>query len=366
MKFNKVLNNIPTYKAGKPIDFVIRKYGIDKKNIIKLASNENPYESSDKVISKIKANVKEMFRYPDDSMYLLKNSLAKKYNVKKSNLIIGAGSDQIIEICTQAKCNNKSNVLMAKTTFSMYAISAKKEGANVIKTKDDIHNLNQFYEQYKKYGADIIFLCIPNNPLGECLNRKDVYDFLKKISTETLVVIDGVYQEFARYKDKRKEIKPKKLINKFPNCIYLGSFSKAYGLGGMRVGYGIAKKKIIGILDKIRIPFNVSTLSLIASIEALKDKKFLNKSIKKNFVEMKKYEEFALKRDIEFVDSYTNFITFKFSNMIDSKILTKKLLDKGIIIRDLSSYNLNAIRITIGTHHQNTKVIKILSEIIDN
>jgi histidinol-phosphate aminotransferase len=364
MKFNKLLDTIPTYEAGKPIDLIARKYGINKKNIIKLASNENPFGTSIKVIAKIKSSMNEMFRYPDDSMYELKNSLSKKFDVNKSNIIIGAGSDQIIEICTQARCNKKSTVLMANTTFAMYEISAKKVGAKIIKTKDDEHNLEQLYDLYKKHGADIIFLCLPNNPLGECLDKKDVYAFLKKISKKTLVVVDGVYQEYASFKDKNKLINASDLITKFPNCIYLGSFSKAYGLGGMRIGYGIADKNIINTLNKIRNPFNVSTLALIAANEALKDEDFVNKTIKSNFDEMLRYEEFAKKRELEYIDSYTNFIIYKFGNKFDSKVLSEKLLKKGIILRDLSSYKMNAIRITIGTNKQNTKVLEVLDKLL--
>lgn len=365
MKFNSILNDLPKYHSGKSIDSVIREYKVDKKKIIKLASNENPFGTSKKVISKVAKSLEQIFRYPDDSMSDLKNALAYKYSVKKSNLIIGAGSDQVIEIITKAKCNKKSNVLMAGLTFAMYEISAKKCDAKIIKTKDNQHNLNQLLNLYHKYEIDIIFLCLPNNPLGECLNKNDIYEFLSKISQETLVVVDGVYQEYARYKDKNKLLTPKELIKKFPNVIYLGSFSKAYGLGGLRVGYGIAKKEIISKLNTLRTPFNVTTLSLIAAKEALKDEKFLKKSIKNNFKEMKRFEEFAQNRDIKYIESYTNFITFLLNESLSSSFLCHELLKKGIIVRDLSSYSLNAIRITIGTKKQNLKVLKYLSDFFD-
>jgi histidinol-phosphate aminotransferase len=366
MKFNNLLKEIPTYVPGKDIDFIVKKFNINKKNIIKLASNENPYGVSSKVVSKLKKSTKNVFRYPDDSMYKLKNSLSKKYDVNASNIIIGAGSDQIIEICTQAKCNTESHILMSNITFAMYEISGKKLGAKIIKTKSDEHNLKQLYKLYKQYGADIIFLCLPNNPLGECLDKKDVYKFLNKISKETLVIIDGVYQEFASFKDKKKQIKPKNLINRFDNCIYLGSFSKAYGLGGMRIGYGIANEEIISNLNKIRTPFNVSLLSLVAADEALKDTKFLKKTIKGNFKEMLRYEKFAENHSINYIKSYTNFITYKFNDNIKAKVIADELLKTGIIIRDLTSYNINSIRITIGLPDENSKVLSSLRRILKN
>ena len=271
MKFNSVLENVTTYEAGKPIELVVREYGVDPKDVIKLASNENPYGTSPMVTQKIQELAKNMFIYPDDSMYELKEALSNKFDVNDKNIVIGSGSDQILEFCVHSKCNDDSKILMSKTTFAMYEIYAKQTGSSVIKTVDDEHNLEQFSAMYKEHGADVIFLCLPNNPLGECLDKEDVYNFLSEVHEDTLVVVDGAYQEYATFKDEKKAIDAKDLITKFPNCIYLGTFSKAYALGGMRVGYGIAQEDIIKTLYKLRAPFNITTLSLAAAIEALKD-----------------------------------------------------------------------------------------------
>ena len=364
MKFNEVLKNLSTYEAGKPIELVVREYGIDPKEVVKLASNENPYGTSPKVVTKIKSLVKNMYLYPDDSMFELKEALANKFKLESKNVIIGSGSDQILEFCIHAKCKDKSNVLMAKTTFAMYEIYAKQVGANIIKTESSQHNLKEFSDLYKKHGADVIFLCIPNNPLGECLDKDEVYDFLKTIDENTLVVVDGAYQEYASFKDEKKRICPKDLIEKFPNTVYLGTFSKAYALGGMRVGYGLAKEDIISNFYKIRAPFNITTLSLAAAIEALKDEEFVKDCIEKNFIEMKRYEKYCQDNGFEYIPSYTNFITILLKNFI-SKTVAQKLLEKGMIVRDLTGYGLNAIRITIGTNEQNTKLFKLLDEVLE-
>ena len=364
MKFNEVLKNLSTYEAGKPIELVVREYGIDPKEVVKLASNENPYGTSPKVVTKIKSLVKNMYLYPDDSMFELKEALANKFKLESKNVIIGSGSDQILEFCIHAKCKDKSNVLMAKTTFAMYEIYAKQVGANIIKTESSQHNLKEFSDLYKKHGADLIFLCIPNNPLGECLDKDEVYDFLKTIDEDTLVVVDGAYQEYASFKDEKKRICPKDLIEKFPNTVYLGTFSKAYALGGMRVGYGLAKEDIISNFYKIRAPFNITTLSLAAAIEALKDEEFVKDCIEKNFIEMKRYEKYCQDNGFEYIPSYTNFITILLKNFI-SKTVAQKLLEKGMIVRDLTGYGLNAIRITIGTNEQNTKLFKLLDEVLE-
>lgn len=366
MKFNDVLENLTTYEAGKPIELVVREYGVKPENVVKLASNENPYGTSPKVVARIQELAKNMFVYPDDSMYELKDALANKFQVSKENVIIGSGSDQILEYCVHAKCEKGSKILMAKTTFAMYEIYGRQTGATIIKTQDDQHNLEQFSKLYKEHGADVIFLCLPNNPLGECLDKDDVYAFLETIDSNTLVVVDGAYQEYASYKDEKKRIDAKDLITKFPNTIYLGTFSKAYALGGMRVGYGIAQENIIKTFYKLRAPFNITTLTLAAAIEALKDEEFVNACIAKNFEQMKRYEEYVTKKGFEYIPSYTNFITILFADKFVSKEVAQKLLETGVIVRDLTGYGQNAIRITIGTQDQNTRVFKQLDEVLEN
>jgi histidinol-phosphate aminotransferase len=363
MKFNKILKQLDTYEAGKPIELVVREYGIQPCDIIKLASNENPYGTCQTVVDIIARKAVNSYLYPDDSMYELKESLANRFDVDSSNVIIGAGSDQIIEFCVHAKCNKKSKVLMAKTTFAMYEIYTKQTGATILKTNSDQHILSEFEEIYKKNGADVIFLCLPNNPMGECLDAQDVYKFLDKVDQDTLVVLDGAYQEYASYKDKAKKIDVAQTIKKYPNVIYLGTFSKAYALGGLRVGYGIASNDIITNLSKLRPPFNITTLSLAGAIAALKEQNFVKKTIKKNFEQMKRYEEFAQKKNLNYIPSYTNFILIYTHDKSSTK-LSQQLLEQGIIIRDMSGYGLNAIRITIGTKEQNTKVLKVLDKLL--
>jgi histidinol-phosphate aminotransferase len=364
MTYNQVLDNVQTYEAGKPIELVVREYGVDPKSIIKLASNENPYGTAPEVVDALHTKACNAYVYPDDSMYELKDVLAKKFGVTSSNVVIGAGSDQIIEFCVHAKCSKNSKVLMAKTTFAMYEIYSKQTGATILKTESDAHNLDEFRAIYKKEGADIIFLCLPNNPLGECLDAKDVYEFLDEVDSNTLVVLDGAYQEYAKYKDGKKEIIPSAVISKYPNAIYLGTFSKAYALGGMRVGYGIANEEIIQTLHKLRPPFNITTLSLAAGIEAMKHEDFVQSCIKKNFEQMDRYEEYATKKGFRYIPSYTNFITI-YLDGYSSKEISQKLLERGIIVRDMTSYGFNAIRITIGTSEQNKQVFEHLDIVLD-
>jgi len=363
MQFNKTLDDIKTYEAGKPIELVVREFGIKPSDIVKLASNENPYGVSKKVSQKIAENSNKVYLYPDDSMFELKDKLSKHYDVSSDNLIIGSGSDQVIEFIIHAKANQNNSILINNVTFAMYEIYAKHVGTKIVRTSSTKHDLEQFLDLYKKHNPAIIFLCTPSNPVGDALNKEDVFEFLKNIDEDTLVVIDGAYMEYASYKDKEKQITPKELIENFKNVIYLGTFSKAYGLGGMRIGYGISTNEIIKNLYKIRPPFNVTTLSLEAAKTALEDKEFVNESIKNNFIQMKRYEEFANENNIEYISSWTNFITLVLKDK-NSTDIANELLKKGIIIRDLKSYNLNAIRVTIGTKEQNDKFFEEFKKLI--
>ena len=364
MKFNKKLENIKTYEAGKPIELVVREFGIESKDIVKLASNENPYGCSPKVQKAVTQIVSNMALYPDDSMLKLKSALQKRFDVADENLIIGSGSDQVIEFIMHAKADSNSKILINSVTFAMYEIYAKHVGAEVIRTTSQEHNLEEFYELYKSEKPEIIFLCTPNNPTGDAIDTIDMLAFLEKIDEDTLVVIDGAYMEYGAFKDKRKSVTPKELVEKFSNVIYLGTFSKAYGLGGMRVGYGIASAPIIKELYKLRPPFNITTLSLEAASIALEDEEFVTNSISSCFSEMRRYEAFATEQKIEMIESYTNFVTLLLPENKNSTELADALLRKGMIVRDLSGYGMNAIRVTVGTPEQNSSFFELTQQLL--
>jgi len=362
LNFNKKLESIKTYEAGKPIELVVREFGIEPKDIVKLASNENPYGCSTKVKDAVVDIVSNMALYPDDSMMKLKSALGRRFEIEDENLIIGSGSDQVIEFLMHAKADSNSKVLINSVTFAMYEIYAKHVGAEIIRTASQKHNLDEFYELYKSEKPSIIFLCTPNNPTGDAIDSKELLNFISKIDNDTLVVVDGAYMEYAIKKDKSKKVEPKELISKFENVIYLGTFSKAYGLGGMRVGYGISNSKIIKELYKLRPPFNITTLSLEAASVAVEDEEFVNRCITQSFEEMKRYEEFAKSNKIELINSYTNFVTLCLNTTQDSSKIADSLLREGMIVRNLSGYGMNAIRVTVGTDKQNSRFFELMSK----
>jgi histidinol-phosphate aminotransferase len=364
MTFNSTLESIKSYEAGKPIELVVREYGIDKKDIVKLASNENPFGCSPKVKEAVKAIIDNMALYPDDSMVKLKNGLSQKYGIESDELIIGAGSDQVIEFAIHAKAHEGTSVLMNSVTFAMYEIYAKQVGAKILRTASREHNMEEFYALYQEHKPSIIFLCTPNNPTGDALDAQEMREFIQKVDSDTLVIVDGAYMEYARFKDASKAVDPRELIAQFDNVLFLGTFSKAYGLGGMRVGYGIARSPIIKALYKVRPPFNITTLSLEAASVALEDESFVQGCISDNFEQMKRYEAFAESKEIVIIDSYTNFVTLSLPREKNSSQIAQELLKKGMIVRDLSSYGLNAIRVTIGMSVQNDRFFELAEPLL--
>ncbi len=363
MRFNKVLENIKTYEAGKPIELVVREFGVKPEDVVKLASNENPIGTSPAVAETIRNHADKAHLYPDDSMFELKEALAQKFGVQDENIIIGAGSDQVLEFISRALLNETESVLMSAVTFAMYEIYAKQMGAKIYRTASYEHKYDEFMEAYHMYHPKVVYICTPNNPTGDATPKEEVLRIIESVDTDTLVVVDGAYMEYAAAKDGAMAITPADLIG-YEHVIYLGTFSKAYGLGGMRVGYGIAQPKIISQLYKMRPPFNITTLSLAAAITAAKDDTFVRDSVALHQEQIKRYEAFAKENGFDYIDSYTNFITYLFPDTMDSTAISDALLRRGVIIRNLASYGMNAVRITVGTEAQNDIFFKHFSEVI--
>jgi len=363
MKFNEALKDIKTYEAGKPIELVVREFGIDPKNVVKLASNENPKGCSKNVAKAIAENAHKAYLYPDDSMFELKEALSQKFSVRDDNIIIGAGSDQVLEFISRALLTDKDSVLMSQVTFAMYEIYAKQMGATIVRTPSYEHKVDEFITAYHEHKPKIVYLCTPNNPTGDATKREDVLEIIRAIDEDTLVVVDGAYMEYAAAKDEDYRLEPKDIME-FSNVIYLGTFSKAYGLGGMRVGYGVANVELISELYKMRPPFNITILSLLGAIEACKDETFVEESIALHTQEIGRYETFAKEQGFSYIESYTNFITYLFDDNINSTIVADELLKQGVIIRNLASYKMNAVRITIGTKEQNDRLFEVLRSIL--
>ena len=353
----KDIDKLNAYVPGKPIDLVERQFGIKK--AIKLGSNENSFGAPAKAKSAIKKSLNEIFRYPDGTCYYLRKTLAKKLKVQPNSLIFGNGSDELIDIIIKAFLNPKEEVLTSKTTFVEYEIIAKANGfkAKSVPLKEFKYDL----EMLKKKITDktkVIFIANPNNPTGTYNNKKELLGLINNLPQDKLIVVDEAYIEFVDAPDFPRILK---LVNK-KNLIILRTFSKAYGLAGLRIGYAIANPKFIQAMERIRQPFNVNIMAQRAAEAALSDTAFVFRTAKIVLTEKYKLYNELTRMGISYIPSQANFIMFK--TAMDGQLLCKKLIKKGIIARDLKQYKLNNyVRITIGKPGENKIFIKKLKEI---
>ena len=346
--------SLTPYQGGRPISEIQREYGLS--NVIKLASNENPLGVSKKVQEAIKSAITQIGRYPDGNGYYLKDALAKKLSLSAKYITLGNGSNDILELIPRAYvCSKDDEVIFSQYAFVVYPLVTKAIGAKAIvaPANDFGHDLNAMYEAIT-YKTKVIFIANPNNPTGTLLSNEEIYNFLKKVSNEIIVVLDQAYIEYLDVEDVYID-----WLKDFPNLVITRSFSKAYGLAGLRVGYSISSEEIADYLNRIRQPFNVNLIAQEAAIAALSDADFLAESVKVNSDGLLQLEEGFRSLGLKFIKSHANFISVKVSNSME---LNQKLLEKGIIVRPVEMKDY--LRISVGTYAENAKFLEILKEII--
>tara|TARA_Y100000996_G_C22535155_1_gene648040 strand:- start:814 stop:1920 length:1107 start_codon:yes stop_codon:yes gene_type:complete len=356
--------NSSNYQPGLSAKLVKKKYALSK--VIKLASNENPLGPSVNAANAARKEIQSLNRYPDGKCFDLVDEIKKyhkKYTLNNTNIIIGNGSNEILELIARTFLTNDSEAIISKHSFLVYKIicnsmKAKIVEANINKKNNDYFmtvNLDLIKEKITS-KTKVIFIANPSNPTGTIIDTVKLEQFLKKIPKKIIVVIDEAYIEYACY---RGHISALGLIRDYKNIIITRSFSKIYAIAGSRVGYGISQADIIQKLNSMRQPFNVNQIAQIMAINSLKDKKFLKDSLESN----KKCYEFITreldKDSIKYIDSYTNFITIYFGK--NASFIFQELLKKGIILRPLNNYGLpNYLRVTIGTMSECKTFIKNL------
>lgn len=351
MLFRKRLNKIKPYEPGKPIEEVQRALGL--KEVYKLASNEIPFAPVyiRKAVSK---EINNINRYPEGSCFYLRKSLASKLKVKESQIVFGNGSDELITLILRATIEDKDEVIVGYPTFLIYELQAAVAGAKIIRVPlcDLRYDLEAMAKKITK-KTKIIFIANPDNPTGTYVAQKEVEKFLKSIPKNILVFFDEAYFEFAP-SDYPKTFD---FLKKRGNIIISRTFSKVYGLAGLRIGYAITTEKIANVLNKIREPFNINRFAQVAALAALKNNKFLENTRAYIFNE-KEYLYNELRRlNISFKESATNFVLIDFKK--DTSKLNAYLLKKGIIVRSMTSWGLkNCFRVTAGLHKENAKFIK--------
>lgn len=356
----EVKNQIKTlkpYQPGKSIDEVKRELGLEK--IIKLASNENPYGCSPKVTEALREGVKDIAIYPDGYATSLRAKLANHLNVEEDMLVFGNGSDEVVQIISRSFLAPGTNTVMPTPTFPQYRHNAIIEGAEVreIENVDGRLNLLSMLHAIDEMTR-IVWLCSPNNPTGTYINELAIRDFLKSVPQETLVVVDEAYYEYVTAGDYPDTIS---MLQEYPNLIILRTFSKAYGLASLRVGYGIANSALIQSIEPVREPFNVNSLALIAAEAAINDQEFIKSCVVKNENGMKKMAQFCEDKQLAYFPSQGNFILIDFDTNGDD--IFHYLLQKGFIVRSGVKLGYpNAVRITIGTDEQMEELMEVITE----
>ncbi len=351
------LNAIENYVPGKA------KIGNKNQKFLKLSANENALGASKIAIKAYIEHSENIFRYADGSCSDLREKIAQKNNINASQIVCGAGSDELISLLTSAFCKEGDEVIYSEYGFLMYPISAKRVGANPIKVKEknyrsDVHEiLNSVTKKTK-----IIFIANPNNPTGSYL-RKDEIDFLvKNLDKNILLILDQAYEEFVTVNDYPQAID---IVKNNANVVMLRTFSKIYGLASLRIGWCYCHEKIAEILHKIRGPFNVSGPAQACAIACLDDDDFLEKSRQHNQKWLDIYKsEIANLKNLIAHEALANFILLDFLNEKNCQNAQKIFLENNIILREMSAYSLNnCLRVTIGKDQENHQVLEILKQI---
>lgn len=363
MQVKPYLKNLKPYPPGKTIDEIRKELGITGP-IYKFNSNENPLGPSPKVIRLIKNLAKEVHLYPEASYKDLKIALANLWRVDQENIVLGNGSNEILELVCKALLNLEDEVIVSHPSFLMYEKFAKIYGAKLIEvslTSDNKHDLTKILEKLSS-KTRVIFLDHPNNPTGSVIRRKEWYKFFEALPKDVLVVIDEAYGEFIDDKEVPLGIE---FLNQGFSVLVLRTFSKAYGLAGLRLGYGIASRELAKLLDSVRQPFNINLIAYRAGLAALEDTAHLKKTI----TLVKKGRNYLTKHlsrlGFKVYPSQANFIMVDFGEKCE--FLYKNLLSQGILLRPLSAYGFSTcLRITIGKPGENRFLVKSIEKLISS
>ncbi|MDR2623676.1 MAG: histidinol-phosphate transaminase [Methanobrevibacter sp.] len=364
MDVKETIKDLDSYIPGRSQEEIVKEFNLDKNDIIKLGSNENPWGSSKKAVDAIEKNLNQINRYPETDLKNLKKLIADYSNTKVKNVIVGGdGADEIIDILAKTFIEKGDEFIVPIPTYTYYEFSLKPYGAIPIYGKWDLTtnslDVSSILESIS-YKTRIIFLCSPNNPTGGMIPKKDIERILKE--TDVLVVVDEAYVEYSDNDNVD-------LIDKYPNICILRTMSKALGLAGLRVGYGLSNPVVIEFMHRVKPVFSLTRPSYIGALETFKDNKFIETSISKG-IESRDYLHSELLKipNLKVYESKSNFILVNIKKTgLTADELSKKLLKKGVIIRDCSSFQgLDEywIRVSIGTLDDDKKFISILKDVL--
>jgi len=347
------------YEPGKPIDELERELGVS--NIIKLASNENPLGASKLAIAALQEELAELNLYPDGNAFELKQALSRELGVSPAQLTIGNGSSDILDFVLRAFVTPEHEVMFAEHAFAMYPILTKIIGAKPVQVKAQNwgHDLRAMASSITD-ATRVVFIANPNNPTGTWLSESELREFMQALPGHVLVVLDEAYFEYVDEADYPNGIT---MTADYPNLVVTRTFSKVYGLAGLRVGYGVSTPEMADYLNRVRPPFNANQLALVAAKYALNDKEHLQKSIELNQRGMKQLVSVFDEMGLEYIPSVGNFISAKMPK--SGKVVFEALLREGVIVRPVDNYGMpDFLRITIGTEGENDKFVSALKKVL--
>lgn len=350
------LKTLPVYQPGRPIEEVARELNLSADSIIKVASNENPFGPSPLAVAAMQKAIAGVNLYPDGNAFYLKQKLAAKLGVEPANLILGNGSNEIIEFVAHALLAPGADVVVSQFCFAIYPIVAKMFGANVITVpaKNYGHDLPAMLRAITP-KTRIVFVANPNNPTGTLAPREEVAQFVNEVPDDVLLVMDEAYIEFL---NDAVDLVPLVRLGTRKNLILMRTFSKIYGLAGLRVGYGLANPELAAALEKVRQPFNINSLAQTAAPAALDDVEHVCKTRANNFAGLEFFSRVFGELKLEFVPSFTNFILVRVG---EGQKVFEAMQKQGVIVRPMGGYQLPEwIRISIGTQKENERSLGAL------
>ena len=352
------IHRIAPYQPGKPISDVARELGMREEDIIKLASNENPLGPSPKAVEAINKAIADLALYPDGGGFALKEVVMRRFGVAMNQIILGNGSNDILELVARTFLAPGTSAVYSQHAFAVYPLATTAVGATGIEVpaRDFGNDLDALLNAIRA-DTRVVFLANPNNPTGTFVEGGAIKAFAKRVPENVLIVMDEAYME---YLSPEHAYDSAPWLAEFPNLIISRTLSKAYGLAGLRVGFGLASNDIVALMNRVRQPFNVNHLAMVAAAAALEDDAFIEKSRRVNAEGLAYLTAEFTKRNIAFIPPFGNFVTFKIAN---AKAVFESLLKQGVIVRPIAGYGLpDWLRVSIGTAAQNARFVASLDK----
>ncbi len=355
------VQKLSPYVPGKPVDELARELGLDPAGIVKLASNENPLGPSPRVLDAIRAELGELTRYPDGNGFELKQALAARFAVDPACVTLGNGSNDVLEMIARAYLAPGLNAVFSAHAFAVYPIATQAVGAQgkVVPAKDWGHDLDAMLAAIDA-DTRVVFLANPNNPTGTWFGPEALARFLKAVPERVLVVLDEAYIEYAEGTELPDGMR---YLAEHPNLIVSRTFSKAYGLAALRVGYAVSSPQIAAVLNRVRQPFNVNSLALAAACAALEDADYLARSREVNSAGMRQLEAGCRELGLSWIPSRGNFVAIDMGQ--DAAPINQALLHEGVIVRPVAGYQMPTfLRVSIGLEAENARFLEALRKVL--